>query len=150
NAKVLLSHLPAHIAQRELAVIGEMLRIPSQHLTYHRDDSALDPGNCVTVILKSEGITEVFTALGKRGLPAEAVARQVVEEVRQYLKSGVPVGRFLADQLLVPLALTGKGAFVTSSPSLHTTTNMTVISQFTQRPFSQVHLTPTTCRIELT
>ena len=149
RAEVLLSHLPAHIAERELAVIAESLQLPDSCLNVHLDTSAIGPGNCVSVIIKAEAITEVFTALGKRGLPAEQVASQVVQEVRNYLASDVPVGHYLADQLLLPLALVGRGAFITGPPSLHTTTNMAVIEQFTHKPFTLEHLTPTTCRIEL-
>jgi RNA 3'-terminal phosphate cyclase (ATP) len=36
-----------------------------------------------------------------------------VEEVRECLSSGVPVGRHLADQLMIPMALAGGGRFRT-------------------------------------
>jgi RNA 3'-terminal phosphate cyclase (ATP) len=73
----------------------------------------------------------------------------VVQDVRDYLDSEVPVGHYLADQLLLPLALAGSGAYLTGPPSLHATTNMAVIEQFTQKPFTLKQLTPTTCRVEL-
>lgn len=149
RAEVMLSHLPAHIAQRELAVIAESLHLPASCLHVHVDTAAIGPGNCVSIIIHSEMITEVFTALGKRGLPAEHVANQVVREASEYLTRDIPVGRHLADQLLLPLALVGSGAFVTGPPSLHTTTNMTVIAQFTHNPFRLEQLGPTACRIEL-
>lgn len=149
RAEVLLSHLPDHIAERELAIIAGLLQLPQSSLHVHMDTSAIGPGNCVSVIIRAEEITEVFTALGKRGLPAEKVASQVVNEVRKYLASEVPVGHYLADQLLLPLALAGSGSFVTGPPSLHTTTNMAVIEQFTQKPFTLKNLTSTSCRIEL-
>ena len=100
-------------------------------------------------MIESEGLTEVFTALGKRGLPAEQVASQAVEAAKDYLASNIPVGHYLADQLLLPLALAGSGAFVTGEPSLHTTTNMTVIQYFTEKPFKLERLDPVTYRIEL-
>ena len=149
RAEVLLSHLPEHIAERELGVIAKALRLPASCLSSQLDTLAIGPGNCVSVIIKAEGITEVFTALGKRGLPAEQVASQVVQDVREYLDSEIPVGHYLADQLLLPLALAGSGAFITGPPSLHTTTNMSVIEQFTQRPFTLEQLTPTKYRIGL-
>ena len=149
RVEVLLSHLPDHIAKRELAVIAESLQLPESSLNVQVDTSAVGPGNCVSVIIKAEEITEVFTALGKRGLPAEQVASQVVQDVREYLDSEIPVGHYLADQLLLPLALAGSGAFITGPPSLHATTNMSVIEQFTQRPFTLQQLTPTKYRIGL-
>jgi RNA 3'-terminal phosphate cyclase (ATP) len=84
----------------------------------------------VILTLASEEITEVFTGLGERGLPAETVAGRVAEEAGAYLAAGVPVGPYLADQLLLPLALAGAGSFVTTRPTLHATTAMAVIEQF--------------------
>ena len=149
RAEVLLSHLPAHIAQRELAVIAESLHLPDSCLHTHFDNLAIGPGNCVSVIITAEAITEVFTALGKRGLPAEQVASQVVYEANEYLASEIPVGHYLADQLLLPLALAGSGRFITGTPSLHTTTNMTVIQQFTEKPFILEQVSSTSWSIGL-
>lgn len=149
RAEIMLSHLPAHIAERELAVIAESLHLPDSSLHVYFDTSAIGPGNCVSIIIKTETISEVFTALGKRGLPAEQVASLAVHEASKYLTSDVPVGHYLADQLLLPLALAGRGAFITGQPSLHTTTNMAVIEQFTQKPFELEQLGSTSWRIEL-
>ncbi|HIP53006.1 MAG TPA: RNA 3'-terminal phosphate cyclase [Chromatiales bacterium] len=129
-ASVLLCHLPAHIAERELAVIGAALDIPSTYLDWRRDDSAAGPGNAVTLRLESEHLCEVFTGLGRRGLPAERVAESVVEAARQYLDHDVAVGKHLADQLILPLALAGVGEFTTLEPTLHTYTHIEVVRQF--------------------
>jgi len=40
------------------------------------------------------------------------------------------VGRHLADQLLIPMAMAGGGKFRTLSPSNHTTTNIKIIKKF--------------------
>lgn len=136
RAEVLLSRLPAHIAERELAVLGRELGIAAAHRMIRIDDTAAGPGNAVAVIVESEQITECFTALGRRGVPAERVAGDVVAAVRHYLASGVPVGRHLADQLLVPLALAGGGRFVTMAPSRHLLTNVDIIRQFIDRAIS--------------
>ena len=42
----------------------------------------------------------------------------------------MPVGRHLADQLLLPMALAGGGKFRTLSPTKHTTTNAQIIGRF--------------------
>ena len=75
-------------------------------------------------------VTEVFTSFGERQRTGQAVAADAVEEARAYLASGVPVGPHLADQLLVPLALAGGGAFTTMAPTGHTRTNVAVIERF--------------------
>jgi RNA 3'-terminal phosphate cyclase (ATP) len=48
----------------------------------------------------------------------------------RYLAAEVPVGEHLADQLLIPLALAGRGSFLTLQLSSHVRTNMEVIKRF--------------------
>jgi RNA 3'-terminal phosphate cyclase (ATP) len=72
----------------------------------------------------------VFTGFGEKGTSAEKVAKRAVKSVQEYLALDVPVGRYLADQLLIPMALAGGGKFRTLSPTRHTTTNIEVIKKF--------------------
>ena len=88
------------------------------------------PGNVVWVDIESENLTEIFTAFGRKGVRAEEVAAQAANEAAEYLEAGVPVGRHLADQLLLPMALAGGGAMRILAPSQHTTTQIDVIRQF--------------------
>jgi hypothetical protein len=48
----------------------------------------------------------------------------------KYLATSAPVGEYLADQLMLPLALAGRGAFRALGLSRHAQTNMEVIQQF--------------------
>ena len=77
--------------------------------------------------VESEHVTEVFTGFGEKGVRAETVATKAAEEARDYLAAGVPVGEHLADQLLLPIALAGRGAFRTVRPSSHTTTHLQLL-----------------------
>ncbi len=54
-------------------------------------------------------MTEVVTGFGIKGVSAEKVASDACDEAERYLRSDVPVGTHLADQLLVPMALAGGG-----------------------------------------
>ena len=101
------------------------------------------------VTVRSEAITEVFSAFGKRGFPAEKVAQQLVDEVSEYLDSNVPVGKHLADQLLIPVALAGQGTFLTQMPSSHTMTNIAVIHQFMDIQFKSEEIRPGAWLIDL-
>ena len=130
RAQVLIAKLPRHIAERELKVIEKELDWPADDLSIEQVTTSHGPGNVVMAELASAEVTEVFTAFGKLGVKAEAVAAQVVRQVRRYLTADVPVGEHLADQLLLPSALAGNGTFTTVEPSQHTRTNMSVISKF--------------------
>ena len=94
------------------------------------DTDAQGPGNALLLEIESEHVTEVFTGFGEYGVRAEAVADRVTQRVRRYLATGVPVGPYLADQLLIPVALAGGGAFRTTALSSHATTNLAVIRTF--------------------
>jgi RNA 3'-terminal phosphate cyclase (ATP) len=72
----------------------------------------------------------VFTGFGAVGVRAEGVAEAAVQDARRYLAANAPVGPHLADQLLVPLALAGGGAFRTLPLSRHSTTNIDIIRTF--------------------
>jgi RNA 3'-terminal phosphate cyclase (ATP) len=129
RAVAMVSNLPIDIAQREVATLSSKLRLQRNEAAV-RTVNALGPGNCVSLSLAHEHITEVFTSVGARGVRAEEVARGVADEVTRYVNAGVPVGEHLADQLLLPLVIAGGGSFTTQPPSLHTTTNALVIERF--------------------
>lgn len=126
---VILARLPRGIAEREV-----------QHLTHQtgwdpscfeiREVDSLGPGNAVLLELESEAVTEIVTGFGEIGVRAEAVAERAVQEMRRYLKAGVPVGEHLADQLLLLLALSGSGSFMTVPLSLHAMTQIELIPRF--------------------
>ncbi len=130
----LVANLPGHIAQRELALLRERLALDSSCLGTANPGDVHGRANLVTVRVAAEQVTEVFTGFGKRGLRAETVAGKLADEVRRYLAAGVPVGEHLADQLLLPLALAGGGAFRTLRPTEHMRTNVKVLKTFLDIP----------------
>jgi len=129
RATALVARLPARIAHEELAAVRKAL--PEVHLeTDVREVDSAGPGNAILVEIRCRYITELFTAYGQKGVPAQQVGARVAGEVRQHLDAGVPVGPYLADQLLLPLALAGGGEYITGDLTAHTRTNMDVISRF--------------------
>ena len=53
------------------------------------------------------------------GSHGEIVAEEAAHEAQDYLAHSAPAGPYLADQLLLPVALGGISEFVTSEPTLH-------------------------------
>lgn len=149
QAVATLSHLPEHIARRELNVLRRELELSEAEIRVYQTDTAYGQGNYLTVTLESEYITEVFTGFGERGVRAETVAHRLAEEVKTYLDAVVPVGEHLADQLLLPMALAGGGSFVTLRPTLHTTTNLWIIGRFLDIRIEQLPLDEHCWRIAL-
>lgn len=130
HATAMLSRLPQHIAERELGILKSSLQLKATEMEIELVEESPSAANVLSLALEFEQITELFTAFGKRGLPAEEVAAGLVAEVQGYLESDAPVGRHLADQLLLPMALAGGGRFHTLRPSRHTLTNIDIIRHF--------------------
>ena len=133
--------LPSSIARRELKVVSDLLGWSKEERELVRDDTAAGAGNVLSLCLRYRHISEMFTSFGRRGLRAEAVARRAVEACSRYLDTDTPVGSHLADQLLVPLAMSGSGCFRCGRPSSHTLTNMAVIEAFTGARFDCTEIT---------
>lgn len=127
EAVAISSRLPGHVTERELKEIHKLCGWSENELNQKMVRSA-GPGNMLSLRLSSGMLTEVIDVVGERKLSAEAVAHRAIEALRRYEASGVPVGEYLADQLLLPMALGRGGVFITMPPSQHTLTNIEVIT----------------------
>jgi len=130
SARALVSGLPVSIADRELRVVRNSLQIRKSASKAVEVDNSKGPGNVLLLTVESEQVTEVFTGFGERGVRAETVAETTVKRAKEYIASDAAVGPFLADQLLIPLALAGGGQFTTVAPTPHSVTNVEVIKRF--------------------
>lgn len=122
--------VPRRVAEREVRDIARRLSMKPADCHIEEVTDSLGPGNIVTIELESDAVTEVFTGFGERGVPAETVARSAMRRARKYIASDAPVGEYLADQLLLPMAIAGGGSFRTLPPTRHTLTNADVIRTF--------------------
>jgi RNA 3'-terminal phosphate cyclase (ATP) len=130
RARAYVTKLSHTIADREFDVVHKRLDWPYRNMKVVPDRTGLHSGNVLFLEIESEGLTEVFTGFGLKNVRAEDVAKRVCGHAENYLKQDGPVGAYLADQLLIPFALAGSGAFRTVEPSDHTTSNMQVIEKF--------------------
>jgi RNA 3'-terminal phosphate cyclase (ATP) len=147
RVRVIVANLPPSTAQREINVVRRALSLAPDAAAVEEIRGAPGPGNAVLIEIAMEHHTEVFTGFGAPGVRAEAVAHYTAKQARAYLATGAPVGRYLADQLLLPLALAGGGRFRTGPLSRHTTTNLEVIRDFLKVNISVVEASDRTCTI---
>jgi RNA 3'-terminal phosphate cyclase (ATP) len=129
-AHAIFAALPFDVARRELHTVGERMGWDAQHCQPVAVKDSAGPGNVVEIELQFENVTELFAAFGQRGVRAELVAQRACDEALEYLGADVPVGRHLADQLPLPFALAGGGAFVSLSASPHLDTQCEILSRF--------------------
>ncbi|EIM1485653.1 RNA 3'-terminal phosphate cyclase [Salmonella enterica] len=134
TAEALLASVPHHVGEREVATLEA--HFPQAEKNVVALEGGCGPGNALSLMIQSEQLTELFAAFGVKGTSAEAVANQVAHEARRYLASPAAVGEHLADQLILPLALAGEGAFTVARASAHLLTNIAVVERFLPVRFS--------------
>lgn len=125
------AHLPARVASREKAALLSQLGWPPERVALINDDaSSVGPGNAVMAGVRCENVTEMASAIGQPGRSGDAVAMAAAKSLGNYLGNGAPVGPHLADQLLLPMALAGEGAFTTYGWTKHMETSLALIPNF--------------------
>lgn len=136
RARSVVASLPASIGKRELGIVRERLGLERHLCRVESIEECVGPGNVLLIVIEGESITEIVTGFGIKGVSAEKVASDACDEADRYLRSDVPVGSHLADQLLIPMALAGGGSFRTLAPSAHTQANASVVRRFLDVPIA--------------
>ena len=126
----MLSGLAMSIGERELQTLAQRLQLKSDALHLREVRPSLGPGNALLLKVRHEHHAETFTAHGERALSAEKVATRLAGVAHAYLKSHACVAEHLSDQLLLPMALAGSGAFTTLAISDHLRSNARLIEKF--------------------
>lgn len=125
-----VSRLPGAIAERQRRRAVERLAAAgvSAEIAVEEDATAPGPGTVLFVAVPGRA---GFTALGRRGVPAERVADEAVDALLGFRTSGAAIDDHLADQLVPFLALAGEESDLTSpTASSHLRTVAWVVQQF--------------------
>lgn len=130
----LVANIPASIGDRECDVIRQQTNWSHDALETRVIARSGGPGNVVMIQCGFDNVTELFIGFGKVGVKAEHVARCVLQETLAYLALDIPVGVFLADQLLLPMGLAATNGhaseFRTGPLSQHSLTHINVLQRF--------------------
>ena len=124
------AHISSDIAEKMTKALLLQLDWPENTIFIESPTNADCPSNALSAEITFQNVTERITAIGSQGKTSKRVATDVSKMLNSYLSSGALVGRNLADQLLLPMALAGSGAIHTSTPSNHVKTNIKVIESF--------------------
>lgn len=94
-----------------------------------------DQGPGVALMLEAafEQVTEVVSGFGRLGLSAERIGNTAGKRMAGYEAGYAFAGPYLQDQLLLPMALAGGGAFTSVKISQHSRTAADIIHLFTGR-----------------
>jgi RNA 3'-terminal phosphate cyclase (ATP) len=123
-----VTNLPAHIPQRMARRAHNLLQ--QQDLRASVDPvraRGAGPGAGIILWVPQAG----FSSLGRIGLPADQVAETAVAQLLAFMDNKAAVDPFLADQLLLPLALAqGRATYTTSALTAHTNTNAQLLRRW--------------------
>ena len=144
-----VSRLPRSIAERQARRAEERLSAAgvAAKIRIEEDATALGPGTFLFLAVPGRA---GFSALGRRGVPAEQVADEAVDQLLAYLMSGAEIDDHLADQVVPFLALAGEpSVFTCPTLSPHLRTVAWVVQQFLpvridleEGPPARVRITP--------
>jgi RNA 3'-terminal phosphate cyclase (ATP) len=126
----LLAKVPPEVARKETSALCQQLDWKEETVFIESTDHSDCSGNVLAAEIRHANLTERVSAFGAYGKTSKQVAREVAKTMKGYLDSGAVVGRHLADQLLLPMALSGGGKIHTSALSTHVKTNREVIEKF--------------------
>jgi RNA 3'-terminal phosphate cyclase (ATP) len=126
------SNLPKHIRTRQEKAALQALRSNAVNARLQVVDApAKGRGTVVFLWVDFESASAGFTSLGERGKPAERVAEEAAQDLLAYLQSKAALERYLADQLVLPMALAcSPSQFTAQEVTQHLLTNAWVVNQF--------------------
>ena len=127
NAFSATLNIQSNIADRELDVLNNKLSLTQRK---RLNFQGISQGNTAFVVLNYEHHQQVFSALGEKKKSAEKVAHDLAKDVQSYLNIDAVVDEYLADQLLLPLALGQGGEFTAQVISEHTKSQADMIQKF--------------------
>jgi RNA 3'-terminal phosphate cyclase (ATP) len=129
-----ISNLPKHVAERQkeqaLKKIQRELKIDAE-ITTSYDIPSNGPGSFLFLLAEYEKTLAAFSSLGERGKPAEKVADEAVDSLKDFIESDSCIDPYLADQLVHFMALAkGNSSFTTTQMTEHLLTNLWVVGHF--------------------
>ncbi|PCJ52559.1 MAG: RNA 3'-phosphate cyclase [Planctomycetota bacterium] len=131
KAKIYYTKLPRTIAEREeKTLLRNLDKLSRKDIEIYEIKNSPGPGNIIFLEAQYDKSKSIFTGFSERGLPAEKVAKGVCQSFQKHHKADVPIDKYLADQLMLPMAMAGKGSFITRKLSYHSQTNIDVIMTF--------------------
>jgi RNA 3'-terminal phosphate cyclase (ATP) len=131
SATAMFAAIPFDVAERELKTASRLLPDwPAEAFIVRELPADQGPGTILMLEAAYEHVTEIVSGFGKLGVSAERLASTAAHRMAGYLDSNAFAGPYLADQLLLPMALAGGGSFTTVKPSQHSRTAADIIERF--------------------
>jgi RNA 3'-terminal phosphate cyclase (ATP) len=125
--------LPLHVAQRQVSSAMAALEKKGIRCNNYAAsvETSVSPGSSILIYSTSEfGLFVGGDSVGEPAKRAEAVGKEAAERFLESMLAPAPVDPFLADMLVLPLALSkGKSRYRTRRVTKHLLTNLNVASE---------------------
>lgn len=137
SGTVLFAGLPGEIAARiRKAALKALPDWDPDGVVLREVPASQGPGVALMLVSAFEHVTEVVSGFGKLGLSAEKIGGMAGKRMAGYEASGAFAGPYLQDQLILPLAMAGGGAFSSVKIGEHCRTAAQIVELFTGRTTS--------------
>lgn len=131
SATAIIAGVPFDVGDRELKTAAKTLvGWPADAFGIRQLPADQGPGNALLLEAEFDHVTEVMSAFGKIGIPAERLAKTAARRIAGYLACEAFAGPYLQDQLLLPFAMARGGSFSTVKLSQHTLTAAALVERF--------------------
>ena len=134
TAYIVTAGLPATVGKRGAEAVQTLSgsgKIGAAVMTELREMASPGQGAAITIVAECEGGPAGFSAIGERGKRIETVAEEAFADFLAWGKTGAACDEHLADQIVLPLALTpGASHWTTSQVTDHLRTLLWLIPQF--------------------
>jgi len=129
---IVSTRLPGHVAERQAETAKELLGKEGLEVSARTENlEGVAPGTATHIRIAAGQGGGMFTALGERGLRAEKVASWCAAQAVAFARADAAVDKYLADQLVLPLALAeGTSEYTSNEITEHLVTNADVVSEF--------------------
>lgn len=137
SGTVLFAGLPDEIAARiRKAALKALPDWDPDAVVLREVPGSQGPGVALMLDAAFENVTEVVSGFGKLGLSAEKIGATAGKRMAGYEASGAFAGPYLQDQLILPFAIAGGGAFSSVKIGEHSRTAAQIAGMFTGRTTS--------------
>jgi len=136
TARIVTTGLPATVGERGAAAVRAAFagKIGECLTTETRQIASPGQGAAITIVADCDGGPVGFSAIGERGKRIERIAAAACTDFEAWRETGAACDEHLADQLVLPLALTqGESRWATSRVAEHLRSILWLVPQFLPR-----------------
>ncbi|MDI6643650.1 MAG: RNA 3'-terminal phosphate cyclase [Methanobacteriaceae archaeon] len=130
------SKLPCHVATRQAQKATEILEKKGYpvEIDVQCIDNSISPGSAI--VLWTRGNYPLGGSdIGEPGKRAETVAKNAADELLDQISKNSPLDKYMGDQIIPYMAITGRSSIKTAELTKHTVTNIYVAEKIMDKKF---------------